>query len=546
MPSSTVVKTEPSLLSPSPSSSSSSSSVTPPFVFLTIRSDKQQEFQYRRKADSNFVKVFDDFSTKFGRPFDYFYLGQQVKPHQSPRELKMGEKVQMEARAPIGKKRQFSLTHASGSAAAATATVAASSHRSESRATAVESKEAEPAPMFKRAKSENSADVKSAAAAAAASPSPSPAAAVPPVRVAPPFRPVWNELLLGSLTFILGQQVNISARDGNKPERPSNVYTSLSVFAHDCRKNRWDSTFLPIEDENPFVLCGLALQREHHQRVLAALLAWSTRPAMIRCHLKILETEERGKCAPDCKCLSRTLCHTVHVSVSLLPGAHNEPLPYANYIFALINPQLKQAIDELTPDPLYQVDQRMELGDSLELAVRTKYDANQARPSSFTMEEDDYSNEHSSPAVVVSSRRGRPRNTGADSYSASSSSSSSYSTAPVTEQARIRDEWGLPPDESVNEFPSHPLAQQLMSLSLPELSKRANLNLTLRDYQAQSILWALQQEVAASSISDPYWKKITLSGREAYYSPFFQTIRFQPLPNIYGGMIAEEMGLGQN
>ena len=115
--------------------------------------------------------------------------------------------------------------------------------------------------------------------------------------------------------------------------------------------------------------------------------------------------------------------------------------------------------------------------------------------------------------------------------------------APVRSEAeQMRAEWGLPAE--VEDDLWCPQTAPLLRLSEQQLSQRAGLNITLRDYQRQSVLWALKQE-CSESMAAPYWSRIQIGPQPVWYSCTMQALRFEPPPPVTGGMICEEMGLGK-
>jgi hypothetical protein len=86
----------------------------------------------------------------------------------------------------------------------------------------------------------------------------------------------------------------------------------------------------------------------------------------------------------------------------------------------------------------------------------------------------------------------------------------------------------------------------------------ANMSVTLRPYQLETLKWMQDQE-ARSSISDPFWVKLTMlplynsalaAGPSTRWEPFWYcpltgNISRLPPPRVVGGILSEEMGLGK-
>lgn len=85
---------------------------------------------------------------------------------------------------------------------------------------------------------------------------------------------------------------------------------------------------------------------------------------------------------------------------------------------------------------------------------------------------------------------------------------------------------------------------------IPELELSSYLRLTvqLRDYQRQTLLWALHQE-RPNGLIDPFWSPVlipdTQPARFLWYSPLCETFRTDAPPQVSGGFICEDMGLGK-
>jgi hypothetical protein len=87
-----------------------------------------------------------------------------------------------------------------------------------------------------------------------------------------------------------------------------------------------------------------------------------------------------------------------------------------------------------------------------------------------------------------------------------------------------------------------------LKLSQAELSRAAGLvdGITLKDYQCQTVRWMLRAESGETNVSVPFWTELRFEdGTRFYYSPCLQRFTFTPLPDVRGGFVSEEMGLGK-
>eukprot|EP00494_Astrolonche_serrata_P025278 UN25539 len=74
------------------------------------------------------------------------------------------------------------------------------------------------------------------------------------------------------------------------------------------------------------------------------------------------------------------------------------------------------------------------------------------------------------------------------------------------------------------------------------------LNISLHDYQIQSVSWMMRRERSTSGAYGEFAKKITTADnlkRNFYYSPDFEIVSFDKHPRVNGGILCEEMGLGK-
>ena len=77
-----------------------------------------------------------------------------------------------------------------------------------------------------------------------------------------------------------------------------------------------------------------------------------------------------------------------------------------------------------------------------------------------------------------------------------------------------------------------------------QLSLESCVALSLRDYQQQSVLWMLGQELR-ESVSEGLWVECRVDGQPLLYSPLFQQWRMGPLESTRGGLLCDTMGLGK-
>ena len=77
-----------------------------------------------------------------------------------------------------------------------------------------------------------------------------------------------------------------------------------------------------------------------------------------------------------------------------------------------------------------------------------------------------------------------------------------------------------------------------------QLSLESCVGLSLRDYQQQSVLWMLGQELR-DSVSEDFWIECRVDGQPMLYSPLFQQWRMGPLEAARGGLLCDTMGLGK-
>ena len=85
---------------------------------------------------------------------------------------------------------------------------------------------------------------------------------------------------------------------------------------------------------------------------------------------------------------------------------------------------------------------------------------------------------------------------------------------------------------------------QSAELEPHQLSIESSVGLALRDYQQQSVLWMLGQELRESG-SEAFWIECRLDGQPLLYSPLFQQWRMGPLEHMRGGLLCDTMGLGK-
>ncbi|ETO17273.1 SNF2 super family, partial [Reticulomyxa filosa] len=75
---------------------------------------------------------------------------------------------------------------------------------------------------------------------------------------------------------------------------------------------------------------------------------------------------------------------------------------------------------------------------------------------------------------------------------------------------------------------------------------RLNISLPLQPYQVQTVQWMYTRELHRNGVfGDLFERSEFANGIGYYYSPYLDRIWLSPLPNVWGGIVAEEMGLGK-
>jgi hypothetical protein len=453
--------------------------VTPAQVALTFRNDSGLETPYSLKSHKPMEKYFADFIKRSGRPLTFTYKGQELKGDESPKEWKMMDGDVVLGSAP---KKKRSYQHAGGMAAATAA--AAASAVSNEAASPASSSDASPAdgPLFKRAKSDPS--IPAAAA---------PAAAANIIIAAPPvYRAPWKTLLLGYVPFTLRQPLGVIDPIKGTLSRAPSSHSTLASFLADLKLNQWtpDLPDPPQPDgmadspeEQERLLAKYRAERDgnfaKNMRVVEVLKSWSNKHHAVDCFIRCISSEtECPQCKrAGCACSQRRVRHSFHASISLLAGAHSEHIPSANWLFSLLHDGFREIVDL----KLNQGERKLgalSLGAALELSVRTKF----TRPSERSRyggggggageeiedAKDDFlmdgeypsaMDDDAAPAPMPAAKKGRSRGRKAAASSesgeedvdmvnggAASSSGAAASSVPLSENARVRSDLGMPLD----------------------------------------------------------------------------------------------------
>lgn len=543
------VKEEPNAAGGAASAAASSSQpafVTPARVNITVRSDSGESQLYAEVNSSKpLSKLMADFIARIARRrCEFFCRGKLVAESDTPAALGMHKSDTLEARAPARTKRAF---HVAGAGAEPSAAMVAAAESLKAAAAAASNGAPSADPTFKRAKSELDSSPGSAAAPAAAAS----ATAVP---AAPAFRAPWVELQLGSVDFWILQNRTLVDEKGNRSQCPPTML-ALSSFVRELRAQSWSGG---IRRRHPDVVCQEAeaigadvvqtqllaeeetrLKSRENSALIDMLKPLSMHPQAVRGHVMLVESIAGCECdKPDCRQGRDHAYHQMRLTLALLPGAHDDIIPYGNRLLPLLCPELAPLIEAALPSGQAHPD-RAQLHSLLDLSVRTRF---KQAPEPFLMEvedamEDEEEKKSEPPAAAAA----------ASSFSSSAAAAAAAPAAPavhLSEFDRLRAEWGLPLDPPEEDL-SGPTTDALLALSDRELSARCKLAVTLRDYQQQTVLWALKQETGVRSMSDPYWVHFEIGKQTVWYSPFLQAIRFLPPPQTRGGLISEEMGLGK-
>lgn len=115
-----------------------------------------------------------------------------------------------------------------------------------------------------------------------------------------------------------------------------------------------------------------------------------------------------------------------------------------------------------------------------------------------------------------------------------------------------------PPDEEQNAYTLSGLLRRAESVGYTKLTDaqrekiKSSLTVQLYPFQEQTVRWMIDKENDPKSINDYFWQEYTFSpstknGRKDhfYYFPKAGELRLSKPPDIRGGMVTEEMGLGK-
>ena len=584
---------------------------TPPLVAIRVLSDSGDDMTYNSyKSGRPLTKLLDNFATGVARRrLDFFFRGRPVCGDDTPAALQMPAHAQLDARAPARVKRSFQLgasaQGALAAAAAAGSAVAASANGSDS------SSGSPSAPPFKRAKSDplSSPPASSAAAAAAAS-SVGASAAEAAASSSPPvaFIAPWSELQLGTCEFVVRQQTRSPLDDkGTLSARPPQLVT-LSSFVREYNLNQWAACLPPhkrdADNDSASAAAAAAASSygdddaesaaaagadEHYRadrlnsRLVSLLKPLAGLSRAIKASVRLIRSDSECQCGlstQECPASGITF-HTMRLSVSLLPGAHDAIIPQANFLLPLLAPEFAELVRRELPERRAPPTIR-HLSSILDISLRTKFvirdedhaadPALQAAPAPMLMEvEDEEENDGGQLSlhmglsfacwvahcfhlcvlmhifclfcVCLTEEEQKSSASRGSAVSSEGVKHEDAAAAPVRSEAeQMCAEWGLPME--VEDDLWCPQTAPLLRLSEQQLSQRAGLNITLRDYQRQSVLWALKQE-CSESMAAPYWSRIQIGPQSVWYSCTMQALRFEPPPPVTGGMICEEMGLGK-
>ena len=77
-----------------------------------------------------------------------------------------------------------------------------------------------------------------------------------------------------------------------------------------------------------------------------------------------------------------------------------------------------------------------------------------------------------------------------------------------------------------------------------EVAPFEGLNVDLLQFQRQSVQWALERETVQGGIESLLWPKLpaVADGKDIYYNPILDEVRYDKPRLVRGGMIASEMG----
>ena len=535
----------------SSSSQAAAAFVTPARVNITVTSDSGESQQYVDvNSAKTLAKLMENFTQHVRRRCEFLFRGKLITESDTPVALGMGKSETVAARAPTRAKRAFQVP--GGGAEPSAAMVAAAESL---KAAAAASSNGSPStdPLSKRVKSELGSSPGSAAAAAAAAS----VTAVPPI---PAFRASWGELQLGSLDFWILQNRAATIDDkGNHSKCPPTML-ALSSFVREFKTQQWSDVIRRrsadvvraeaeaigadvVESQRSAEEETRAKQIEN-SAIVSMLRPLAMHSQSLRGHVMLIDSIPGCECGKrECRQVRDFTCHQMRLTVALLPGAHDDIIPFGNQLLPLVCPELAPLIEAALPSGQTHPP-RAQLHTLLDLSLRTRFKHEpepRPDPNSFLMEVED---------AVEDEEEKKIEPPAAAAAAAASSSSSAAAAAPaapavhLSEFDRLRSEWGMPLDPPEEDL-SGPTTDALLALSDRELSARCKLACTLRDYQQQTVLWALKQETGVRSMADAYWVHVEIGKQTVWYSPFMQAIRFLPPPEVHGGLISEEMGLGK-
>jgi hypothetical protein len=513
--------------------------LTPEKVNIEVESDNGLKQLYTVKGSSQLKKLIDHFGQLSGRPLEFFYGRVQVKSDDTPASLGMSRSTErLEARAPAGKKRSFALpaTPSLPSAATAAATESLAASLAQSAQSGAHSSSL---PANKRLKNEQGMSTTTADIDGAAGIPAGPDASAPSP---PPFVPSWSELPLGTVDFCVVQTCDELDDKHRLPGPPSSI-SPLTSFVRDMERNAWRAGCKAdpalLNDSNAETSF---LHRCFQNAKLIALL-----PTLSKLTNAFKSTTRLLKSEPNCGCAQvGAMCtphgcdqlHTIRLSVSLLPGAHDTYVPQGNFLLPLLHPEFADVVAREIPNrrPPSYVPNAATL---IDLSVRTRFKHVHHNFIHSSMEHMDaeYEEKKQSDQPISSAAAAAPAASSAYGFPSANGDASN------SELHNLRSRWGLPMESELDDF-NGPPTNALFNLSEEEFSHRCGLNVQLRDYQQQTVLWALKQE-CSQSMSTSYWSQVHIEKQSCWYSCTMQALRFLPLPSITGGMIASEMGTGK-
>ena len=215
--------------------------------------------------------------------------------------------------------------------------------------------------------------------------------------------------------------------------------------------------------------------------------------------------------------------HSLRLDVHLLPGGIGWCCPYMNQLLSLLWGHRFESIMMAAYSPAYRPGDgkacpSMDASSLLQISMRTSYAA--------ALTADVFSPPHSARSA----------------RSSASSSSGATAFIPPHEASEVIGLRYLVQREQASSSPSEWLEEK--ELDEAAFSTLCRVRLHLRDYQQQSVLWMLGQELRRS-IAEPFWLELTVDGARLLYSPLFQHWRMGPIEAVRGGLLCDSMGLGK-